>query len=147
MIVFPSVQSSTLSHTLMAPPAAPHESGIVIQASIWEPRSTHRSLGLSVAMAKPTFRKKNQTENEYQKYLDFQCRNYVLPTWFVSRHEKNGRTHISIQSLTILNYFCRYILYFIFTLWQETLIYRILYLQYLYTQESQLYFSALSWCY
>ena len=30
-----------LIQTLMAPPAEPHVSGLVIQASVWIPRSTH----------------------------------------------------------------------------------------------------------
>ena len=33
--------SNSLSHRLMAPPAAPQVSGRVIQASVWIPRSTH----------------------------------------------------------------------------------------------------------
>ena len=34
-------QSMTFTKTLMAPPAAPHVSGRVIQTSVWIPRSTH----------------------------------------------------------------------------------------------------------
>ena len=34
-------QSMMLIQALMAPPAAPHVSGRVIQASVWIPRSTH----------------------------------------------------------------------------------------------------------
>ena len=37
----PEGQSSTLTHTLMVPPAVPHVSGRVMQTSVWIPKSTH----------------------------------------------------------------------------------------------------------
>ena len=51
----PNVQSIKFAHRLMAPPAAPHVSGRVIQALVWIPRSTHWLLVLSRVNAEFTW--------------------------------------------------------------------------------------------
>ena len=51
MIPSQSGQSFSLTHRLMAPPAAPQVSGRAIQTSVWIPRSIHCLFLLSVATA------------------------------------------------------------------------------------------------
>ena len=55
MIPDQSRQSFSLTHRLMAPPAAPQVSGRVIQASVWTPRSIHCFIVLSAATAEFIF--------------------------------------------------------------------------------------------
>ena len=56
----------TLTNTLIAPPAAPHVSGLVIQASVCIPKSTHWLLVLSKFHAQFTWKK----EGEKIKFMD-----------------------------------------------------------------------------
>ena len=55
-----AVKSNTLTHRLIAPPAAPHVSGRVIQASVWIPRSTHCPFVLFVLTAQFIFKIKTE---------------------------------------------------------------------------------------